>query len=141
MTTKERTLVKIQTTIQAPIEKVWIYWTLPEHIINWNYASEDWHTPWAENDFRVGGKFLSRMESKDGSMGFDFGGEYNDIKLYHMISYTIGDGRTVRVIFSSEGRSTIVTESFEAESENPVEMQRNGWQAILNNFKKYVEKN
>ena len=140
MTTKVKTIVKIQTTVKAPIDKVWNYWTQPEHIINWNFASNDWHTPWAENDLRRGGKFRCRMESKDGSMGFEIEGVYTDIKLFHLISYIMIDGRSVRIIFTSEGNTTVVNESFDAESENPVEMQRNGWQAILNNFKKYVEK-
>jgi uncharacterized protein YndB with AHSA1/START domain len=140
MGTKEKTVIKVQTAINAPVDKVWTYWTLPEHIIKWNYASDDWHTPWAKNDLKPGGKLISRMEAKDGSMGFDFEGTYIDIKLNHLISYAIADGRVVRIFFSSEANYTIVTESFEAEDENSVEMQRAGWQAILNNFKKYVEK-
>jgi uncharacterized protein YndB with AHSA1/START domain len=141
MTTKVKTIVKVQTTVYASVDKVWNYWTLPEHIINWNYASDDWHTPWAENDLRRGGKFKCRMEAKDGSMGFEIEGVYTDVKLFHLISYIMIDGRNVRIIFSAEGNTTTILESFEAESENPVDMQQNGWQAILNNFKKYVEKN
>lgn len=141
MGTKVKTVVKVQTAIKAPIDKVWTYWNLPEHIVNWNHASDDWHTPWATNDLRPGGKLSCRMEAKDGSMGFDFEGTYIDIKLNHLISYAIADGRVVRIVFSSEQNYTIVTESFEAENENSIEMQRSGWQAILNNFKKYVEKN
>lgn len=135
------TNITVQTTINASVEKVWKLWTAPEHITKWCAASDDWHTPRAENDVRVGGKFLSRMEAKDGSFGFDFGGIYDDVKKHELIEYTIGDGRKVSVQFSSEGNRTKVVETFEAESTNPIEMQRGGWQAILDNFKKYVEAN
>jgi len=133
--------ITVETTVQAPVEKVWKFWTEPEHIKNWNNASDDWHTPRAENDLRVGGKFLARMEAKDGSFGFDFGGVYDEVKINHLIAYTIGDGRKVQVTFSKEGNATKVTETFEAEHTNPLEMQRGGWQSILNNFKKYTEAN
>ncbi|MFI5221094.1 MAG: SRPBCC family protein [Bacteroidia bacterium] len=129
-----KTLITIEAVINAPIEKVWKFWTAPEHITKWNNASDDWHTPRAENDLRIGGKFLSRMEAKDGSFGFDFGGIYDDVKQNEMIAYTIGDGRKVKISFANENGKTKVVESFEAESQNPVEMQRGGWQAILNNF-------
>ena len=129
----------IQTTIAAPLQKVWELWTKPEHIIKWNAASEDWHTPRATNDLRTGGKFTARMEAKDGSMGFDFGGTYNEVKENELISYTMDDGRTVQVTFAQIGDSVTVTESFDPESENSREMQEAGWQSILNNFKKYVE--
>ena len=135
------TKITIENTIKAPVEKVWQYWTSPEHITKWNYASDDWHTPHAENDLRKGGKFLSRMEAKDGSFGFDFGGVYDDVKTNELIAYTIGDGRKVKTSFASAGKETKVVVIFEAETENPIEMQRGGWQAILDNFKKYVEKN
>ena len=141
METASTTKITIDTTIKAPVEKVWKFWTLPEHITKWNSASDDWHTPRAENDLRVGGKFLARMEAKDGSFGFDFGGVYDEVKQHELIVYTIGDGRKVSVKFIPSGSETKVVETFEAESTNPIEMQRGGWQAILNNFKKYVESN
>ncbi len=141
MTTMEKTKITIQATVNAPVEKVWKLWSLPEHIVKWNSASDDWHTPRAENDLRTGGKFLSRMEAKDGSMGFDFGGVYDEVKPHELIAYTMGDGRQVKVDFTKQGNATNVVTTFEAESQNPVEMQRGGWQAILNNFKKYVESN
>ena len=141
METQHATVITIETTVNAPVEKVWRYWTEPNHIMKWNNASDDWHTPHAENDLRAGGKFTARMEARDGSMGFDFGGVYTDVKEHQLISYTIGDGRRVNVTFSGDGNQTKVTETFEAESTNPIEMQRNGWQSILDNFKKYTEEN
>lgn len=131
--------ITVETTVKAPVEKVWKTWSTPEDIIQWNNASDDWHTTRAENDLRIGGKFLARMEAKDGSAGFDFGGIYDEVKPNELIGYTIGDGRKVKVTFSSGGDETKVTETFEAESTNPLEMQRAGWQAILDNFKKYTE--
>lgn len=131
--------ITVEATIKAPIEKIWKYWTMPEHIKQWNKASDDWHTPYAENDVRTGGKFLSRMEAKDKSVGFDFGGVYDEVKDHKLIAYTIGDGRKVKIIFSGDKNKTKITETFEAENQNPVEMQRSGWQAILDNFKKYTE--
>ena len=107
--------------------------------MKWNAASEDWHTTRAENDLRAGGVFSSRMEARDGSAGFDFGGTYDEVKQYELISYTLGDGRKVSVNFAAEGEETLVTEIFEAEMQNPADMQRDGWQAILDHFKKYVE--
>ncbi|MGN6164821.1 MAG: SRPBCC family protein [Flavisolibacter sp.] len=139
METTNTKTITVATTVQAPVAKVWEYWTKPEHIVKWSNASDDWHTPRAENDLRVGGSFLSRMEAKDGSFGFDFGGVYDDVQQHRHIAYTIGDGRKVTVDFSSEGDTTKVVESFEAENTHPIEMQRGGWQAILDNFKKYTE--
>jgi len=139
METTSAKTITVQCDIQAPVEKVWLYWTSPEHITKWCFASDDWHTPTAENDLRVGGKFSSRMEAKDGSFGFDFGGTYDDVKIHKLIEYTIGDGRKVSVQFAGNGNNTKVVEKFEAEDTNPVEMQQGGWQAILDNFKKYVE--
>jgi uncharacterized protein YndB with AHSA1/START domain len=141
METSNKTNITVETTVNAPVEKVWQYWTLPEHITKWNNASDDWHTPSAENDLRVGGKFVSRMEAKDGSFGFDFGGMYDEIKTHELIAYTLGDGRKVSINFSPSANGTKVVEAFEAESVNPAEMQKGGWQAILNNFKKYTEEN
>jgi len=133
------TKITVETTVNAPVEKVWRSWTEPQHITKWNNASDDWHTPWAKADFKEGGNFVARMEAKDGSMGFDFGGVYNVIKTNEYIEYTIADGRKVQVSFSGSGNKTKVVETFEAESTNPVELQRGGWQAILDNFKKYTE--
>lgn len=141
METATRPTVTIQTTIQAPIEKVWSYFNQPEHVVRWNAASPDWHTPVAENDLRTGGKFLYRMEAKDGSFGFDFGGVYDDVQENKLIEFTMGDGRKVRAEFNGNEKETTIVENFEAESENPVEMQKSGWQSILDNFKKYTEAN
>jgi uncharacterized protein YndB with AHSA1/START domain len=139
MNATEKINITVEATVNAPVEKVWNFWTSPEHIIKWNSPSEDWHTPKAENDLRVGGSFKSRMEAKDGSFGFDFGGVYDEVKTNELITYTLGDGRKVEIQFTANGDNTTVTESFDTESENPVEMQRAGWQAILDNFKKYTE--
>lgn len=136
-----KTIITVEATVNASVNRVWKFWTSPEHIIHWNNASDDWHTPQAENDFRVGGSFLSRMEAKDGSFGFDFAGAYNEIKTHELIIYTIFDGRKVRINFTSAGNFTTIIESFEAESENPIEIQKGGWQSILNSFKRYVESN
>lgn len=136
-----KTLVTINATINAPVEKVWEYWNGPKHITQWNAASEDWHSPKAENDLRKGGSFNYRMEAKDGSFGFDFGGVYDEVIPNQHISYTMGDGRTVSTEFADNNGSTEITSTFEAETENPVEMQKGGWQAILDNFKKYTENN
>lgn len=137
--TKSIQPITVTTIIHAPIEKVWSAWTTPADIMQWNSASEDWHTPHAENDLRVGGQFSSRMESKDGQYGFDFGGVYDVVDTHKRIAYTLGDERRVQVDFESDGDNTIVTETFDAESENTIELQRSGWQAILDNFKKHVE--
>jgi uncharacterized protein YndB with AHSA1/START domain len=131
--------ITIKATVNAPVETVWRYWTEPEHIKKWNNASEDWHTTAAENDLRVGGAFLSRMEAKDGSFGFDFSGVYDEVKLYQSIVYTLGDERKVKITFTSEDQKTEVAEIFEAESTHSIEMQEAGWQAILDNFKRYTE--
>ena len=141
MSTENKTVVTIESSIQAPVEKVWEFWTKPEHITKWNHASDDWHSPFAENDLRVGGKFSARMEAKDGSFGFDFHGVYDDVRNNEYIAYTIGDGRKVTVNFSKQGNNTKVIESFEAENQHPVDFQKGGWQAILDNFKKYTENN
>jgi len=139
--TKERTKITVETTVNAPIEKVWGYFTKPEHITKWNNASDDRHTPNASNDLRVGGNFVYRMEAKDGSFGFDFGGVYESVDQNEYIEYTIGDGRNVKVNFTAQGNKTDVVETFEAEEINSIELQKGGWQAILDNFKKYTESN
>ena len=134
---------KIQITIDAhvnaPIEKVWDYYTKPEHITKWNFASDDWECPSASNDLIAGGKYIARMQAKDGSFGFDFEAIYDDIINNEKIAYTMTDGRHAIVSFHNLGDKTGVTVTFDAETENPIEMQRDGWQSILNNFKKYAE--
>jgi uncharacterized protein YndB with AHSA1/START domain len=140
METGNKTRITVEAIVQCPIEKAWELWTSPEHIMKWNNASEEWHTPRAVNDLKVGGRFLSRMEAKDGSFGFDFVGVYDEVIVKERIAYTMGDGRIAIINFKPEGSdATRITETFEAEGENPVEMQKEGWQAILNNFKKYAE--
>lgn len=141
METTNKTLITVENSVNAPVDKVWKFWTTPEHITKWNNASDDWHTPHAENDLRPGGKFLSRMEAKDGSFGFDFAGTYDEVKTNQLIAYTIGDGRKVKAIFTGDGAKTKIVTTFEAETTNSIEMQRGGWQAILDNFKKYSESN
>ena len=141
METQEKTIITVESTVNAPVEKVWEYWTKPEHITKWNNASDDWHTPWVKADLREGGSFVARMEARDGSMGFDFGGVYDILRPNEYIEYTIGDGRKVKVTFSVQGNTTKVVENFEAENTNSVEIQQGGWQAILDNFKKYTEAN
>lgn len=140
MNKSDETIVTVEATIGVPVEMAWDLWNNPQHIVNWNFAVDDWHCPTAKNDLRVGGKLEARMEAKDGSFGFDFEGIYDEVKPNERIAYTLGDGRKVSVDFKSNGTSTTITEVFDAESTNPVEMQREGWQAILNNFKKYAEK-
>jgi uncharacterized protein YndB with AHSA1/START domain len=137
--TAENTAITVETTIQAPIEKVWKFWTEPQHITQWNNASEDWHTTRTENDLRVGGSFTSRMEAKDGSAGFDFTGNYTTVQEHERIEYSLEDGRKVTVEFAPNGTETRVKETFEADNAHPVDMQQAGWQAILDNFKNYVE--
>jgi uncharacterized protein YndB with AHSA1/START domain len=141
METTNTSTITIETTVNAPVEKVWAYWSEPLHIKRWNQASDDWHTTAAENDLRPGGTFRSRMEAKDGSFGFDFGGTYDAVEENKRIEYTMGDGRKVQVYFSPEGSATRIEEKFEAETTNSPEMQRAGWQAILDNFKQYTETN
>lgn len=118
--------ITVTAIINAPIEKVWQYWTSPEHITQWCNASDDWHAPRAENDVQLGGKFTTRMEAKDGSFGFDFSGVYDEVRLHEYIAYTIGDGRKVNITFSGNGNETSVTEAFEPENQNPLDMQQAG---------------
>jgi uncharacterized protein YndB with AHSA1/START domain len=139
METGNNLKVTIETTVHTPVERVWTYWTEPKHITKWNNASDDWHTPFADNDLRVGGKFLSRMEAKDGSFGFDFSGVYDEVRINEGISYTLDDGRKVNIRFIGQEDETKIIETFESENINPIELQREGWQAILDNFKKYTE--
>ena len=125
----------------APFEKVWDAYNNPKHIVRWAFASDDWKAPRAENDLRVGGKFMTRMEAKDGSFGFDFEGTYSEVKPQSKIVYAIADGRQVSIQFADLGGKTKTTIVFDAENQNPVEMQKGGWQAILDNFRKYTEAN
>ena len=132
--------ITIETIINEPLAKVWDYWTQPKHICNWCFADESWHAPKAENDLKVGGKFLTRMEAKDQSFGFDFEAYYTEINVGKNFTYEFG-GRICTVNFDDLIDSTKVTVSFDPENENPVEMQKAGWQLILNNFKSYTESN
>lgn len=134
------TKITIEAVIASDRKDVWDSWTNPEHIVNWNFASDDWHCPSAENNLQKGGLYKARMEAKDGSFGFDFQAVYDEIVDQERILYTIADGRKVDTVFEDLGdHQTKVTTVFEAEQMNPAEMQRNGWQAILDNFKKYTE--
>lgn len=130
----------VEVIINVEREKVWDFFTGPLHILRWNHATDDWHTTHAENDLVVGGKFNSRMESKNGSEGFDFKGTYTEVIAPERLAYTMDDGRKATVVFTELGNSTHVETIFDPENENSVEMQKGGWQAILDNFKKYAEK-
>lgn len=141
MSTPTNNVVTISTRINAPVEKSWDYFFTPEHIVKWNTASDDWHTPSASGDLRPGGRFTSRMEARDGSMGFDFGGVYDEVIPNKFASYTMDDGRKVSISFISTENGTEIVEKFEAETSNPVQFQQAGWQAILDSFKKYTENN
>lgn len=132
-------MLTVETAIDAVPEQVWHYWTEPEHITKWCHASEDWHAPSATNDARVGGRFKTVMAARDGSTGFDFEGTYTVVEQPHKIEYAMDDGRKVVIDFLAEGNMTKVIEAFDTENENSLEMQKDGWQSILNNFKKYVE--
>ncbi len=139
METANKNTITVEATVNAPIEKVWECWTNPEHITQWAFASDDWHAPYADNDPQTGGKFKTTMAAKDGSFSFDFEGVYSKVIENSYIEYGLGDGREVKITFESLGDTTKVTESFDPETINPIEMQRGGWQAILNNFKKHTE--
>lgn len=140
MTTESKiTAVTVEAVVNAPVGKVWTCWNDPKHITQWAFASDDWHAPHAENDLRKDGTFKTTMAAKDGSMSFDFGGVYTAVETNRLIAYTMGDGRTVKVEFTTEGNNTRVVETFDAETQHPVDMQRAGWQAILDNFAKYTE--
>lgn len=136
-----KTVITIETTVDASLEKVWNYWIAPEHIVNWNAASPDWHTPRATNDVRVGGELFCRMEAKDGSFGFDLKGTYTAVEAMKQLDYALEDERKVTVAFSDMNGKTLVVQHFEAENQNPIELQQAGWQAILTNFKHYTENN
>jgi uncharacterized protein YndB with AHSA1/START domain len=132
-------MITIKTAVAAPVAKVWAAFTEPEHITKWAFAAPDWEAPHAENDVRVGGKFLTRMQAKDGSAGFDFSGTYTAVKEGELIAYEMADGRKVEAQFVATPEGVIVTQSFDPENQNSEEMQRQGWQAILDNFKTYTE--
>ena len=137
----EATKITIHATISAGIQKVWNYYTQPEHITKWNFASPDWHCPSASNDMRIGGKYTARMEAKDGSFGFEFEATYSEITENQKFVYIMPDGREVSVSINEDNHLTNITVCFDTETENPVDLQREGWQAILNNFKNYAENN
>ncbi|MHA4896669.1 SRPBCC family protein [Pedobacter sp. PWIIR3] len=141
MESKNKTVITVNASVNKPVEKVWESWTLPQHITKWTQASDDWHAPFAENDLRIGGKFKTTMAAKDGSFSFDFEGIYDEVIVNELIKYTIGDGRQVEIKFNALDGRTEITESFDAEDTHSIEMQQGGWQAILNNFKKYTEEN
>jgi uncharacterized protein YndB with AHSA1/START domain len=133
-------MIQVETTVSAPLDKVWSCWNRPEDITQWNFAADSWCCPTAVNDLKTGGDFSYRMEAKDGSFGFDFKGTYTQVKEKEFIAFTMGDGRKVEVIFRPLEDGTVsVVEKFEPETENDVEMQKGGWQSILNNFKKHTE--
>ena len=133
------TRITVSALVNKPVEQVWNIWTDPKHITQWCAASDDWHCPKASNDPRTGGKFSSTMAARDGSVSFDFEGVYDDVQLHKLIAYTMADGRTCEILFSSEQGGTRVVESFDAETQNTVELQRGGWQAILDRFKAHAE--
>jgi len=131
--------IEVSALISVPVQKAWSIWINEEDIQIWNSASEDWHTPKAFNDFSLGGRFLWRMETKDGSIAFDFSGTYTDIELYSLIAYTIDDGRKVTVQFKRTDIGTKVIQHFQAENQNTLALQKEGWQSILSHFKQYAE--
>ena len=132
-------MITVQCTVNVPIDKVWEFWIVPEHIIKWNNASEDWHTPKAINDLKVGGKFKYTMASTDGTMRFDFEGIYTNVVNPSLIEYKLADDRKVKITFESQKNGVLLIEKFDPETENSEALQQQGWQAILDNFKKYVE--
>ncbi|MDR7131858.1 uncharacterized protein YndB with AHSA1/START domain [Algoriphagus sp. 4150] len=133
------TRIKVEATVNAPMAKVWEAWNNPADIMQWNSPDPSWHCPSSENDLTVGGKFKNRMEAKDGSFGFDFEGTYDTVELHKEITYTMGDGRKATTLFSEQNGKNLVETTFDAENENDPEFQKQGWQAILNNFVTYVE--
>ena len=133
-------LLTVRATIKAPLSEVWNYWTNPNHIMHWNFASTDWHCPSATNKLVVGAEFHYEMAAKDGSESFDFWGTYQSIEFNKHIDILIGDGRKLMVSFEETSEGTLLTEQFEPETMNAIELQEAGWQSILDNFKNYVEK-
>lgn len=139
MKNENKKTISVSISVNAPIEKIWEHWNVPKYITQWYNASDDWHAPYTENDLKVGGKFKTTMAAKDGSAAFDFEGVYTSIVKNKQIEYTIIDGRDVIIKFFTENNETVVEETFDPENINSIELQRGGWQAILNNFKKHVE--
>ena len=137
----EQTKITVEATVNVPVEKVWQAWNNPTDIMKWNTPDPSWHTPRSENDLRLNGKFKNRMEAKDGSFGFDFEGTYDKVDLHKEIAYTMPDGRTATTLFADKEGKTTLTTTFDPETENAPEFQKQGWQAILNSFVKYVESN
>lgn len=135
------TVITVRTSVNAPVSKVWDYWTNSDHITQWNSASDDWHTPAAKNDLRKDGRFVFTMVAKDGSMSFDFEGVYTEVVKNKLIAYVMADGRTAKIVFNGQDNQTEIVESFDAENVNSLELQKTGWQNILDNFKKYIESN
>ncbi|WP_316738884.1 SRPBCC family protein [Pedobacter aquatilis] len=131
--------ITVETLVNAPVDKVWTYWSEPERIKEWTFASSDWHAPYAENDLKTDGKFKTTMAAKDGSFSFDFEGIYTNVEKHKKIEYALGDGRTVQITFEAIDDTTKIVETFDPETQNSIEMQRGGWQSILDNFKKYTE--
>lgn len=131
--------ITIEATVNSDLQTAWDSYTQPEHITQWNFADDSWHCPWAENNLTVGGKMKSRMEAKDGSFGFDFEGIYDAVEDKKRLVYHLEDGRSVETLFENKGDSVLVTTHFDAETQNPIEMQKGGWQMILNNYKKHTE--
>ncbi len=131
--------ITIQAHVKAPIAAVWQAWTTPDDIVQWNNASDDWHTPYARADIREGGTFLSRMEARDGSAGFDFEGTYTRVVPHQAIDYVMSDGRRAETTFTPERGGVTIRTTFDAETEHSAEMQQQGWQAILDSFTRYVE--
>lgn len=137
----ENRTITVETIVNKPIDQVWELWTMPKHIMEWNSATEDWYTPFAENDLRTGGTFCFRMAARDGSSQFDFAGVYDEVVVNSKIAYTLGDGRKVMIQFTERDEGVDVKETFESENIYPIEMQKGGWQSILDHFKHYAEMN
>ncbi len=137
----QATRIMVEATAAAPVAKVWEAWNTPNDIVKWNTPDPSWHTPSSENNLRVGGKFKNRMEAKDGSFGFDFEGTYDTVELHKEITYTMGDGRKATTLFTEKDGKTKIATTFDAETQNAPEFQKQGWQSILNNFVKYIESN
>ncbi|WP_316818453.1 SRPBCC family protein [Pedobacter nyackensis] len=133
------TKITVEAVTNVPVARVWEAWNTPGEIMQWNAADPSWHSPSSENDLTVGGKFKHRMEARDGSFGFDFEGVYDKVELHKEITYTMGDGRQATTLFAEKNGKTTITTTFDAETENDPEFQKQGWQAILNNFVKYIE--
>lgn len=141
MKTAQTQSITVETLVNAPVEKAWKFFSDPEHITQWAFASDDWHAPYADNDLRKDGKFKTTMAAKDGSFSFDFEGVYTNVVPNKVVEYAMSDGRKVKVDFEADGNSTRIRETFDPETENPIDMQRAGWQAILENYRRHVESN